>query len=101
MPVGLRRLLTEHDVAHVARLGWQGVSNGELIRRAEREGYEVMVTADRNLRYQQNMTDRQIALVVLSTSKWATVRAHLEHIREAVDQAQAGTFRTVDLGRRV
>ena len=100
LPVGLRRLLPGHEVKHATQLGWDGVENGELIAAAELAGFDVMVTADKSLRYQQNISDRQVAVVVLSTNQWATVRAQPEKIKAAVDHARAGTFQEVDLGRR-
>src|SRR5579862_394457 len=55
IPFGLRKLLADHDVSHATELGWEGLSNGSLIAAAEREGFEILLTADRNLRYQQNL----------------------------------------------
>jgi hypothetical protein len=70
-----------------------------LTEAAERSGFHVLVTADRNLRYQQNLDRRQIALVVLSTNHWDTIRSRVAEVREAVARASAGTYEEVDLGR--
>jgi len=68
-PVPLRQYLTEHVVATAYEEGWSNLSNGDLLKSAEDKGYQILVTTDRNLRYQQNLSDRQIAIVVLlSTS---------------------------------
>ncbi len=67
-PVPLRRYLALHAVATVFEKGWSTLQNGELLSTAEYEGFEVLVTTDQNLRYQQNLENRQIAVVVLMTT---------------------------------
>jgi hypothetical protein len=68
-PVPLRQYLTEHVVTTAYEEGWSNLSNGDLLKSAEDKGYQILVTTDRKLRYQQNLSDRQIAIVVLlSTS---------------------------------
>lgn len=68
-PRPLARFLDGHTVTRLAELGWEQLRNGELIQMAEAAGYEVMVTADKNIRYQQNLVDRQIALVILPSGR--------------------------------
>ncbi len=65
--VPLRRSLSGHDVATAYELGWSTVTNGDLIRLAEQEGYELLITTDTNLRYQQNLKDRNLAILALTT----------------------------------
>ena len=89
-PVGLRRLLPAHEVEHVARLGWDGIANGALVAAAEQEGFAVLITADRNLRYQQNLAGRRIALLILDTNNWRRIQASAESIRAALREALAG-----------
>jgi len=68
-PVPLRQYLTGHSVTTAYEEGWSNLSNGDLLKFAEDNGYQLLVTTDRNLRYQQNLSDRQIVIVVLlSTS---------------------------------
>ncbi len=68
-PVPLRQYLIEHSVTTAYEEGWSNLSNGDLLKSSEYKGYQIFVTTDRNLRYQQNLSDRQIAIVVLlSTS---------------------------------
>ena len=68
-PAPLRRHLREHSVDRSAEKGWELLENGELIRKAEEEGYEVIVTTDQSMRYQQNLTGRGLAIVgLLSTA---------------------------------
>ncbi len=67
--------LTGHEVTYARRIGWHELENGELIRRAEDAGYDVLLSTDKNIRYQQNLSGRGIALVVLGNSQWPAVRA--------------------------
>ncbi len=97
IPLGLRRLLSGYDVWHVRDTGWAGLSNGALIAAAEQAGFAIMITADRNLRYQQNLRDRRLALIVLSHNNWPTVQRSLDTINAAIKQAKPGTFQTVVL----
>lgn len=100
MPLGLARMLHEHDVQHVLRLGWDGVENGDLIAKAEQDGFEVIVTGDQNLRYQQNLRGRELAIVVLSTNRWIDIQRSSETVVEAVDRAEAGSFQEVEIKRQ-
>jgi hypothetical protein len=70
-PFGLRRLLTCHAVATAAGLGWSTTHNGDLIRAAEAPGFAVLITCDQNIRYQQNLAGRQLALIELAANRWA------------------------------
>jgi len=73
-PQGLRAVLIEHDVRLARQMGWDTLENGELIDAAEKGGFDVMVTADQNLVYQQNLSGRKLALVVLDSNQWPIVR---------------------------
>jgi len=68
-----------------------------LLNQAERAGFDVLLTADKNMRYQQNLAGRGIALVVLSTPQWPVVRLHLERITAAINAATPGSYVEVDL----
>ncbi len=72
-PAPLRKLLPGHEVATAYERGWSTLKNGELLAAAERDGFEVLVTTDSNLKYQQNLASRTIALVVLSTTSWPRI----------------------------
>ena len=74
VPEPLRRYLTEHIVDTAREKGWVEVRNGNLLDNAEREAYEIMITADQSMRYQQNMTHRQIAVIVLLSNRWPRVQ---------------------------
>ena len=77
--------------------GWDSLSNGELLTAAEAAGFEVMPTTDRNLAYQQNLSGRRIAIVVLTTPAWPSIRPRLSAIASAVDAATPGTYIEVDV----
>lgn len=96
-PVPLRRYLTAHSVSLSAELGWERLQNGELLRVAEEAGFEVLVTTDKNLRYQQNLANRLIAIVVIGHSQWPALRAHVQLVVAAVDATTPGGYVEVDI----
>ena len=100
VPAGVRHLLVDHDVTTTKHLGWETIQNGDLIAKGEERGFEVLVTCDQNLRYQQNLDNRQMALVVLSTSRWADIRRSLDLFVAAIDRSVAGSFEEVAMTRR-
>ena len=92
VPRGLASFLTTHTVEEARQRGWEELANGELIDAAERAGFDVMVTTDKNIRYQQNLTERKIAIVVLERSKWPLVKLVAKSIADTVDSAQAASY---------
>ncbi|MXX34904.1 MAG: hypothetical protein F4107_04955 [Gemmatimonadetes bacterium] len=98
-PAPLRRHLGDHEVDTVAERGWSELVNGDLIARAEDAGYDVIVTTDQNMRHQQNLTGRRLAIVVLLSTAWPYVRLRTEEIREALAQVRPGEFREVPIPR--
>ena len=78
-------------------LGWAWLVNGELLRTAEDAGFGVMVTADQNLKYQQNLKGRKLSLVVLSTNRIRVLQKHPEKLVAAVDAAREGGYEFVRL----
>ena len=91
-PVPLRQALTEHSVFTAYELGWATLKNGELLSSAEQQGFELLVTTDTNLRYQQNLATRKIAVVVLSTTSWPRIRGVVEHVASAINAASVGSY---------
>ena len=79
-------------------MGWQRLSNGALLRAAEASGFGLMITADRNLRFQQNLAARRLAILVLSSNKWARIRPQLAAVAQAVAAAEPGQVREIELG---
>ncbi len=88
------RLLIEgsHTVATAWFQGWSGLKNGALLDAAEKAGFELFITADQELSYQQNLKGRKIALVVLSTNNWSLIKAHVAEIIAAINAATAGSY---------
>ena len=73
------------------------MENGELIQQAEQAGYDVLLSTDKNIRYQQNLTRRKIALVVLGNQQWPLVRLHLDRIATAVNACTPGSYTEVEI----
>ncbi|HXR37513.1 MAG TPA: hypothetical protein VN776_00385 [Terracidiphilus sp.] len=87
-----------HEVTEARERGWNRISNGELLKAAEVEGFDLLLTTDRRIRYQQNLAGRNVALVVLTgTTKWARVRLHLERIADAVNAVTPGSYTKVEI----
>ena len=85
----IARFLPGHTVAMAKDQGWDTLSNGDLLAEAERAGFDVFLTADKNIQYQQNLASRRIAVVVLSTPQWPLLRMHTAKIAAAVNAANA------------
>ncbi len=96
-PRPLARFLAGHEVVRAVELGWQQLSNGELISSAEAHGFDVMITADRNLRYQQNLAGRMLAIVVLPSGRWPEVKPYASAIIQAIDSARPGGYAEIAL----
>ena len=96
-PSGIAKSLHGHRVTELRNLGWDTLSNGVLLKEAEAAGFEVLLTNDKNIRYQQNLAGRRIALVVLGNSQWPMVRLYLREIASAVDAAEPGSYFEVEI----
>ena len=92
VPVQVARALADHEVRTTVGEGWRSVGNGELLRRAEGAGFAVFVIADKNLRYQQNLSGRRIAIVELWTNHRPTLDVAAGRIRAAVERAALGDY---------
>jgi predicted nuclease of predicted toxin-antitoxin system len=96
-PVPLRRLLPGHEVDTAYELGWQELENGELIAAAEREAYEILITTDQNLRYEQNLAGRSLAVIVLLSTSWPRIRRHAETILNAIEVTLPGSYHEINI----
>jgi hypothetical protein len=96
-PNPMARSLIGHEVTFARKIGWHELENGELIERAENAGYEILLSTDKNIRYQQNLTRRKIALVVLGNSQWPRVRLHLDRIVAAVNACAPGSYTEIEI----
>ena len=83
-PVPLRRYLHPHDVDTADERRWSTLQNGDLLNAAEGAGYDVFITTDQNLRYQQNLSDRLICILVLCTTSWPRIRDHVADVVAAL-----------------
>ncbi len=95
VPAPLRRHLVGHEVTTARQMGWAELGNGELLRAGEDAGFQVMVTGDKNLSYQQNLESRTLSLVVLPTIDWTVLKrspATLLDVAATVDRATPGSF---------
>ena len=98
VPRPLQRYLAAHDVMRTDQLGWSELQNGELLRVAEDAAFEVLLSGDKTLPSEQNMTGRRIAVVCMSDNHWPIVKHHVTAIVDAIGMAQPGTITTVDCG---
>jgi len=89
-PVPIRPFLTGHAVSTAAQEGWDRLRNGELLDAAEAAGFEVLITTDKNMRYQQNLAGGKIAIIVLGKQQWPEVRPHVQLVVAAVNGAKPG-----------
>jgi hypothetical protein len=85
----VRLSLKEHTVQTTAEKEWDTLENGELPKAAEAAGFNVLVTPDKNIRYQQNLTVRTIALVVLGNPQWPILRLHMGACRRSGERGEA------------
>jgi len=87
-PAPLARFLRGHEVVRADELGWQGLENGAMIDAAEQAGFDLLLTCDQNVRYQQNFASRKLALVILSSNHWPN---HAEPVQQRVlEDSEAG-----------
>ena len=98
VPVGVRSFLARHDVRTFDEMsGPRQLENGELLDKAESAGFDIVVTADQNIRHQQNLTNRKLALVVLGSNIWPIVRNYEATIAAKVDAATPGSYGFIDM----
>jgi hypothetical protein len=96
-PAPLARFLRGHEVVRADELGWQGLENGALLDAAEQAGFDLLLTCDQNVRYQQSFVSRKLALVILFSNHWPTLRRIAARIATAVDFVQTGNIVRVDV----
>jgi hypothetical protein len=98
-PSGLRRILAGHDVRTAPEMGWARYSNGQLLDEAEKAGFEALITSDQGLTFQQNLTGRNIAVIIFSTNAWPVIRTQPQTVQRTVANALPGTFTFATFGR--
>lgn len=96
-PAPLRNFLKGHIVVEAIERGWDRLTNGDLIAAAEAAGFELLVTTDKNLRYQQNLIGRKIAFVILGNQQWPVLRRYTHRVVSAVAASTPGCFIEVEI----
>lgn len=91
-PAPLRHALPGHTVSTAHEMGWQSLDNGALLNAAE-AAFDIFITTDQNLQYQQNLTGRRLAILVLPTTSWPTIQGHVAAVLSAVNALQPGEYR--------
>jgi hypothetical protein len=91
-PAPLRRALVGHVVETAYERGWSQLKNGELIAASENEGFDVLVTTDTNLKYQQKLAGRRLSVVVLLSTSWPRIQRALPRVLAAVDGCSPGAY---------
>jgi hypothetical protein len=96
-PVPLRHFFTQHEVTTAYERGWSQLKNGKLLDAAEADGFVILLTTDTNLRYQQNLSSRRIAIVVLTTTSWPRIRRAVELVVRSINAATPGSYTEVTI----
>jgi hypothetical protein len=96
VPRPLKRFFADHEVSTVQECGWRGVLNGELLSLAE-ESFEVFILADKNMRYQQRMGGRRIAILELPTNRWPFLVPLATRIAKAVESIREGEYVVLEM----
>ncbi|MCI0748067.1 MAG: hypothetical protein L0Y58_21890 [Verrucomicrobia subdivision 3 bacterium] len=94
-PVPLRDALAGHTVATAYEMNWSMLDNGDLLAEAEKAGFELFITTDQNLRYQQNLQNRRLAILVLPTTRWPQIALHVAEVLAAISVIRAGDYHEV------
>lgn len=87
--------MPHHTVETTHERGWSDLKNGDLLARAEAEGFDALVTTDQNLRYQQNLSGRSLGVLVLTTTSWPRIRGHANLVAHAADTLQPGAYEEI------
>ena len=90
-PVPLRRHLSGHTVCTAFELGWSELTNGDLLAAAEAQ-FDLFLTTDQNIRYQQDLTGRRLAILVLPTTNWPEIQKHAAEVNAAVSSSKPGSY---------
>ena len=90
VPQPLRHSLPDHEVQTALYLGWETLRNGDLIRNAVQEGYDLLITCDQSIRFQQNLLRQSITVLTITTNDWETIRTNIPLVRRAIETAQQG-----------
>ena len=96
VPWPMHRLLTSHECSTAQQHGWSGIKNGSLLQLAEKE-FDLFITSDQNVRYQQNLAGRRIAILEFSTNKLRRIEAAAALIQSAIASIRPSEFRRLEI----
>jgi hypothetical protein len=96
--IALHSFIPHHEIVTASYAVFAGLKNGALLSAAEDNGFDVLVTGDKTLTYEQNMVGRSIAMVCLSAIEWKILEPNVEQIAAAIEEAAPGSFRRVACG---
>jgi hypothetical protein len=96
-PAPLRHALVGHSVSTAYEMGWATLENGDLLNAAD-ASFDVFLTTDQNLRYQQNLGTRRLAILVLPTTSWPKIKLNLPKVVAAIDALRPGDFIELSFG---
>lgn len=96
-PSGLAAAFLGNEGTEARDRGWDRVSNGELLNLADEAGFDLLLTTDKRIRYQQNLSERRVAIIVLGNSPGRLVRLYLDRIAAAVNAATPGSYTEVEI----
>ena len=91
-PVPLRRYLSNHSVDTALERGWSHLQNSELLQAGEQDDYQLLISTDQNLRYQQDLSGRQLAIIILRSTSWPRIQLRIDDIQTAVDEIAPGDY---------
>jgi len=100
LPRYLKPLLTPHKVSTARELGWNELKNGLLLAAAEEAGFDLLLTADKNMSYQQNLAGRRIAIRVLGLQQWPALRPYVPLVLKALEEVTPGSFAEIEMPPR-
>ena len=99
-PAPIRSFLEGHAIKRTQEMGWDRLANGELLAAAEETGFDLFLTMDKNIRHQQNLAGRKIAIVVIGNAQWPVLRRYVQRVVAAVIAATEGSYREVEIPDR-
>jgi predicted nuclease of predicted toxin-antitoxin system len=97
VPAPLRQHLKGHELEEAVERGWERLKNGDLLTASEDAGFDVFVTSDKNIRHQQNLAGRKIAIIVLRHGQWPSLQPHVQRVLETINAATRGSYKEVEI----
>ena len=96
-PAPLRQQLARHTIDTAFERGWSNWHNSALLDVVEQEGYDLLITTDQNWRYQLNLADRQLAIIVLLSTSWPRIQLRIDEIQAAIDSTAPGDYKEIPI----